>query len=427
MRGNKDKYFALGSEALRSLSRFALGILVARWLGPDGYGVFVLLLTAEIVIHTLANSLWATPMASLAPGLAEPMRSGMMRVASKRQWHACAVAGASAALVAAIALGDSLNFLTLAGFGLSVALGGGLLGVRARVSASFRSREAAIADAVATFVPVAAVISAALLGGDVAATYWLSRALSQGAVALWIERALPLRRLGPAPDLAEFREMGRYMAIGSFANSVCTRVQPFVLAAVATSHQLGLFGAALSVMGPLRMGTAALSGVLRPRLALHFRGANPSQGWRTVALSLGIVSAFGVATCLIVALFGEWLGSLAFGERFTGLGPLLVWSSVYALLASANSIVVVVIQVVDSAARTAKLRILASAVSLATIGPLAILYGAQGAFGSLVLSEAFYFAAGMVLLARAKRSSMADEGKDPSVVDESHTGGSAAA
>ncbi len=404
MKGNKDKYFALGSEALRSLSRFALGILVARWLGPEGYGVFVLLLTAEIVIHTLANSLWATPMASLAPGLPEPARSGMMRVAGRRQWIACAIAGALSALGAGLTVSDSVGLATLAGFGLSVAFGGGLLGVRARVSASFRSREAAVADGVATFVPVAAVVAAAFLNGDVAATYWLSRAISQGVVALWIERRLPLRPMESALDLAEFHEMGRYMAIGSFANSVCTRVQPFVLAAVATPIQLGLFGAALSVMGPLRMGTAALSGVLRPRLALHFRGGNESRGWKTVAASLGIVGGFGLLTCLTVALFGEWLGTLAFGERFVGLGPLLVWSSIYALLASVNSIIVVVIQVVDSAARTAKLRILASAVSLATIAPLAILYGAQGAFASLVLSEAFYATAGAVLLRSAKRT-----------------------
>ena len=32
-----DKYFAIGGEAIRSLTRFAFGVLVARWAGADAF------------------------------------------------------------------------------------------------------------------------------------------------------------------------------------------------------------------------------------------------------------------------------------------------------------------------------------------------------------------------------------------------------
>lgn len=404
MARNTDKYYALSSEAMRSLARFVLGVVVARWAGPEIFGTFVIMVTVEVVVHTICNSLWATPMASLAPGLPEPGRSRMMHEALRRHWRGSAVAALLSLGIAPYILANGMEVSHVIAFTLAVFFTGGLNGTRARVAGAFQSKAGLLSDSWATLLPVGAVVWAQLAGGDVILVYLLSRAASAALSAWRLHVKVPLRHAAGAIDMGPFQRMGKHMAVGSVANSVCTRVQPFVLASAASAIELGMFGAASALVGPLRMATAAMSGVLRPRLALHFGGGKVSRGWKTALAALGLASIGGMIFCLGALVAGQWVGRLAYGSSFEGIGLLLVWAALHASLGSINALLVVVIQIVDSAATTAKMRISVGVLAIATVGPFVVQWGARGAFGSLILAEAVYSLVGAVVLVRVSRA-----------------------
>ncbi len=413
--GNRDKFFALGAEIVRSLSRFALGIAIARWLGPDAYGTFVVMLTVEIIFHTFCSALWAAPMASLAPGLPEPQRSGLVRTAVTRQWRGSALSALGALALAPWLLGQGVSPWQILAFMASIVLCGGLNLERSRVACAFRSKAGIAADLWSTGLPVVAVAAAYFLDFDIALVYWASRAAGALASCIALRSSVPVPTASDDAPVAleEFERMGRHMAVGSVANSVCTRVQPFVLASFATSLQLGLFGAAVALTGPMRMATAALSGVLRPRLALHFGTGNDAKGWLTSWITLGAVYGLGLVALVGAWLLGPFVCELAFGPEYPGLATLLLFATLHAALASGNSLLVVVIQVVVNAAVTAKMRIAVGAITLATVGPCVLYGGAAGAFGSLIVAEAVYAAIGAVVLVRARRERASNQALSP--------------
>ncbi|MEM7309604.1 MAG: hypothetical protein AAF682_23215 [Planctomycetota bacterium] len=389
-----DKLYAFGAEGLRSATRFALGIAVARWAGADAYAIFVLLLTAEVVVHTLANSAWAMPMTTLAPGQDEPQRSALIRHAARR--HVCAsVLSGPLLLALGPLLAPGAGWAVYLGCALAVAATGVLNFYRNWLGAVFRSRSMFWADLFSNGLPLAAV-GVAWFHGDVVLAYWYARGLGALLAVALMARAAPRSPLhGARPDpgaLGSFGDMGRHMLVGSLANAACSRSQPFVLAAVATTAGISLFGAANTLIGPARMLSMALSVVLRPRLSLHFRAGNDDAGWRTTLKGLGLASLAGVGLLALFLVAGESIARLVFGPSFAGLERVLPWAGAYALTAAVTGVLAIVIQTMDGAKKTAQLRIAAGAVSLALTFPGCFFFGAPGAFGSLFASELLYAA-----------------------------------
>jgi O-antigen/teichoic acid export membrane protein len=67
--------WALADQAVVSGSNFVTGILLARFLGPQSFGVYVLLQTALIYVNSFQGALIFQPMMSAAPQMAERERS----------------------------------------------------------------------------------------------------------------------------------------------------------------------------------------------------------------------------------------------------------------------------------------------------------------------------------------------------------------
>lgn len=67
--------WALADQAVVSGCNFATGILLARLLGPEAFGLFVLLNAAMFYVNSFQGALIFTPMASAAPQLPEAQRT----------------------------------------------------------------------------------------------------------------------------------------------------------------------------------------------------------------------------------------------------------------------------------------------------------------------------------------------------------------
>lgn len=393
--GKKDKYFAFATEIGRSLGRFALGILVARAADTDAYAGYVLLLTAEVVVQAFCSSLWVTPMLSLAPGMDEPQRSRLIAFATQRNWVGGAIASLTLLLLMPIAGDEGVSTAHFLAFALGLFLWNGTAGVRARLQGTFQSKGVLYADVFWTLISVGGVGVAYLLDWDILLWFWLSRAVGCVVAVAWMTRAAPVPVADEAPDVERFNVMGRDMAFGSLANSACARSQPFVLAAVAAPAQLAAFGAATALVGPIRMAAVALSGVLRPRLALHFGRGDRKSGWNAVVRASAMLGGGGSLGIVLALLIGDTMAEFALGERFATLGGILAWAVAYSTIASINATLVVAIQIADSARTTAAMRLGAAILSMALVVPLAMTHGAVGAFASLVIAEVGYTAVGL--------------------------------
>lgn len=400
--GNPDKFWAFGGEVGRSATRFLLGILVARWAGPEVYGIYVLLITVEVILHTVANSIWAVPMGTIAPALESEPRKALIAHAVRRHWQATWASGLALLLSMPFALAHMPTSHYLA-FAATVVLAGGLNIRRAQMVTSFRAQPMFFCDFGTTLFPIVAVGVAWFTSRDVVLAFWASRAIGSALSIVALKFVAPIEAGAADVDLTRMKSMGKHMLLGSMANSVCSRVHPFVLAAVATPLQLGVFGAANALLGPMRMLTMAVAGVLRPRLALHFGQNGGKKGWLVTTVAFGVMGVGGVVGTLGLVFLGTLVAELVFGGEFEGLGRLLPVAAVYATIASINNVGAVVIQTIDSAKTTTKLRTWSGVLSILLVWPACAGWGEFGAFYSLILAEGYYLVAGGMRILSVKR------------------------
>lgn len=71
--------WTIADQAVVSGGNFATGILLARFLGPEAFGVFVLLQAALLYVNSFQGSLIFNPMMSTAPQLAAAERDAYLR------------------------------------------------------------------------------------------------------------------------------------------------------------------------------------------------------------------------------------------------------------------------------------------------------------------------------------------------------------
>ena len=417
----RDKYYGLGASALRSLGRLALGVGLVRVGGGEVYGVFALLLALEVVAITLATCLSMAPLMTLAPQTPLEQRGALFHFAAERHRR-----GLLILTLLGVALYPLVRGWGVTPFGcLTFALAAysncyGLL-FRGWQRASFRSERVLGAELFATGGPLLG-LGAALLGAADPLEATLA-GYAIGGLAAWalLRLGLPARGLPLAPERAqELRRMGGEMLKGSLAYSLCSRGQPFVLGALGGPVVVALFAGALALTGPLRMFSAAVDGILRPRLALA-AGQAPALGLgerfrRTLGLALGLQLGAALVGALGFWLLGERVVSLLYQGELPGLAGLLSLALGYVAVEAVGSTLVVAAQTrfaAEGAALATRCRVLCSLVSLVLLWP-ACVAGAGGALLALLACEGlFVFLLGAGILRAAHPASLGETHEAP--------------
>ncbi|MCC6784121.1 MAG: hypothetical protein IT457_14860 [Planctomycetes bacterium] len=413
LRGSRaDAWHGFVRVGVNAAARVGLGVGIARSASTESFAIWVALGTVEVLAATVLSSGWLTALASIAPRLSRAEGDALLAAGARRGllWSALTTALLMAlAPVAAILGVDPLVALASAastGAWLSSTVCATLL------VASFRSATAAQAQALAYLPAFLALGICAAQGSDPLLAVFLASAGGQLGAALWMDRALPAvpRDAVSAERLHEVAVAGRVALFGSLANSVCTRVQPFVLAALGGPLAVGLYGAANTLAGPLRVFAGAVGDVLRPRLAKH-QGPHGDAATARRLLALAALSIAGGGAVLLGACtwYGDAIGTAIFGERFRGLGRVLPAAASFVLLAALVHVLVVALQTRSLAgtrlATTA--RTWAAAVALLLVGPACAVDGARGAFWSMAAGEAVFLVPVLRALARLDATRLA--------------------
>ncbi len=396
--GKNDKYFLLADTAWRSLSRFGINILIAKLAGADAFSLLVLLLTAEVIVTTLLSAWHVMPALNTGSGTTRDERNSLGRhiLVGSARW-ASLLAG-----VAAIAWG-------LTGFaGAGAALASGLIvmvwtacllqAIRAWRSINFESWHVFWADLIALGLPLLLMGATYWLDGpDRLLVVWAWGSSLAACVSAWMMLGSGRRDILTAPPLKTTcaKRLSRQsvpLVAGSLANTLGARAHPMLLAALAASIEVARFGAVLTLVGPLRMLGMAMSGVVRPRLALAYNRSDIAMARQlmTKACLLVLMTAATMATGVVWA--GDWLANLLFGDWLTTARPLLLVGLAYGTVACVASFVVTAIQTQsdDGPAYTARLRIIASAVMLLMGAAGATMMGAMGTLLALCFTETVY-------------------------------------
>jgi O-antigen/teichoic acid export membrane protein len=270
-----------GGALLAAIARisFVVGgalvtVLVARLLGPDGSGSFLVisslmftllaLLTLGIEVGApwlLAAGRWALPSALSSTALAA-LALGLCGVAIGMAAHELASDTAFAGIDTSVAL--------LAMAALPPAL---LVAYFTQLAIASERYEAALAIGVTTATAYVAAVAAlgAIFDLEGAVAGLLAGQLAGAAVALaWWRRAARRERADGSPDASRLREalaFGIKLYVANAAAIVIYRFDVFLLNAYAGEAEAGYYAVAIAATTALGVLPTALGNVLFPRLA----------------------------------------------------------------------------------------------------------------------------------------------------------------
>ncbi|MCH6258087.1 lipopolysaccharide biosynthesis protein [Puniceicoccaceae bacterium K14] len=403
--GNLDKLYSMFDAAMLSVSRLLVGVVIARTSGVDDFSQYILFTAISVIFTNLVSSRFITPLSNLAAGRSRDERRKVYHWARIRirRTHLVALC---LVLVAGIFVAEgAIAWLVLLGFGLASVLELERYRLRTQLQIGFEMKRGALADAAGI-----AIMGIIFAGGivlfelPVLFFWWGSVVGSLVSIILMnpnSEKGSPndSDELGEA-DSRSLESIGSTMLIGSVANSACSRVQPFALKTLGGSIAVASFGAAWTFVGPIRMLTAALGGMLRPRLALyHNRGDKKS--FQSLARRVNaLLGACGGAGVLFSAFFGTEAMIFVFGDSLKSAGILLPFALAYGTIDAMTSMQMIGLQVLGKkgAQAATRLRITTAVASVILLIPSCYYWGALGAYGSLLVAEAIYGVGAFVYL-----------------------------
>ena len=95
--------WALLDQSVVSGSNFVIGILLARFLGPEAFGIFVLLQAVMLYVNSYQGALIFQPMLSAAPQLTENERNKYLQGVFAMQLMLTLFLGLAATAIAVVA------------------------------------------------------------------------------------------------------------------------------------------------------------------------------------------------------------------------------------------------------------------------------------------------------------------------------------
>jgi O-antigen/teichoic acid export membrane protein len=315
--------WGVADQALSSLTNFAVGIYVARSLGPRGLGAFSLAFATYLLALNASRGLATDPLVVRYSGV-EP--AAWRRAAARSTGVATAVGAATGA--ASVAAGILLSGPTGAAF---VALGVMLPGLMLQDSwryaffSATRGGQAFANDLVwaVTLFPLMAAVAAS----GHAQVQWFVLAWGASATVAALVGGVQAR-LVPRPSTApgwlrQHRELApRYLG-ENLSFSAATQLRFYGLSAVAGLAAVGALRAAELLLGPLNVVIIGIGLIGVPEGARIVRGS-PRRLWPFCLVLGTLQAATALAWGLAMLLLPEGVGVRLLGPSWHPASELLV-------------------------------------------------------------------------------------------------------
>jgi len=366
-----------------------VGVWIARYLGPEGYGLLSFAGSYVMLFSALAlfglESLVVRELVSDAANRATILgTSFLIRLAS----------GVLAYLLAVVTIlvlrpGDSLAVLLVALLGSSLLFQASEvidLWFQSRVAARYTVMVRIAAFLLSSAAKLACVLAGASLTAIAIATAVEALLVACGLVFVYLRKA---ERLSSWRwDGVRFRSMVRSaipMVLSGVVLMIYLRIDQVMLGALASESEVGFYAAAVRISEVWYFVPAAIVSSLFPRI-VELRAIDQAQFEQQLQRIYNLLAFLGYAVALPVTLLAPWLVQLLFGSAYQPSAPLLsvlIWAGLFANLTVARNAHFIALDWGRAQLWTASAGAIANILLNLLLIPR---YGAMGAAGATCLS-----------------------------------------
>ncbi len=321
-----------------ALLTFAVGVQLARYLGPAGFGIYGVVLALATMLTALAQlGLPTLVVREIARTRSEGDWPGLRSV---MRWFVLASAGAGAVL--AILFLALIVFLpsitpTFRGTGLWAALLIPVTAVVILLNAELRAFDRLLKGQSLEILlrpgGMALLLLLLVLGqgwitpSEAMAVNLAASALAMAVGLVWIRQALPepARGVRTAPPPGHWLRAGLPLAATDVLRQLDAGYAVLVMGMIATAAETGVLRVATSSILIVATPLSVLHVVLAPTIArLHFEKQKATLQ-HLLGVAALMMTLAGLAGVLFIALFGQWLIVLMFGPAYSSAWlPLLI-------------------------------------------------------------------------------------------------------
>jgi len=328
--------WTLADQAVVSGSNFVTGILLARFLGPESFGMFVLLQSIVFYFNSFQSALIFQPMMSAAPQMAEVQRANYLHGVFALQLMLCgvlvAIVGTISIIVHAfdlhIQLGIDSNIITAA---IAALLAFQLQDWQRRYYFVQEKPSAAFLIDAISYGAQVTLLAACYFNHslNVATAFWIIAGASFTAFTVGFARdnVLPIFLHAQAVLKQGWRTGRDYLVAWQFQWLGTQGVLMFSAGAIG-AEPVGGIRAAQNIVGPINIIFLAMENVVPVMAAKRFS----QKGIAGLLDYLGRVTAFGSAllipVLIILAIFSGQIIEFLYGSSYVAYATLVMWQVV---------------------------------------------------------------------------------------------------
>lgn len=385
----------LFDQALVSGTNFLTTVLIARLLGKQQLGLYVLAYSIVVVLLEVQNSFIASPYTMNCSRLDGPAQARYTGSAFALTIGLSGVATAvllAGSAVFPVGLGDPglrIVFLNLA---LIVTPLLAKEFARRACFAHFRTREVLLLDGLVSLIQIGGLFLLAKLGSpSVRSVYWLIAIASGTAVIVWItswRNRTVITLAGAFHTLRATWSFGTWVLTGNLALVLSQQIYPWYLASFKGPAITGTFAACLGLFALINPLVSAIGNYLGPATAsASSRGGRVLS--RTVLRATVLVSGVVGLFCFVTVLLGNHLLLLLYGSGYKVEFHLIVVLAVSVLVSNATLALGFGFWALNRPDMNLKINLLSTATAV-ILGPwLVSRYGLLGAaYGLLIANTA---------------------------------------
>ncbi len=404
-------FFAIVDQGLISGSNFALGILLARWLGPSQYGAYALAFATFVLLSLVYQSLLLEPMSVFGPST---YRHKLRGYTGTLIWIHIAVATATFIVLGLGA--EVLKYFPHFG-GLPAALVGAaistpsvlLFWLARRVFylrlASSQAAVGAVCYSLLLFSTLALLNHFKLISAMMAFVVMAIAALMASAYLLFQFRPiLTLRKSDPSLRhvARENWDYGRWALASALLSWVPWNIFYTLVASFSGMAASGQLRALLNFALPMAQTYAAFSLLFLP----HAASMHEDEGWNAVRRdSHRITFLFligGVTYWVLICAFRTKVVGFLYAGQYKSVAHLLPWVGIASIFWGIAQGPAMALRAKKSPESVFVMYLLSSIIAVVMGIPATIHYGLAGAITTMLVASTTAYFAGLIIVYRHK-------------------------
>lgn len=409
--GRQKTKLVLFDQAIVSGANFIAGLMLARFLGPAGYGQFVLTYNIILFIAGIQAALILSPLMVTGATLTTAQKPAYFWAVTVQQFLFCLLVGA--VIFVAIKIGSPY----VSEWGMDSLLWPLLFAMAGVLTQDFfrryffvndRADRAAVNDLVTHGGKFALLAGLGLAGylNVVYALWAIAGASSLGFIYAFI---VSRKERSPAP--AQLRQVtgqhwtfGRWLLAESLVYWCGSQLVIYMAGQVVSTSLVGAMSAAQNVLGMVNILFLALENLVPSRAsAIYANGGKLALTRYLKRVSL-IGGAAILAIVLLASIWSEFWLKLFYGSAYAGYGWMIAWWSVYYLMGFLQRPLSVGLRVLGNTKGIFVASLCAAIVAIILSYPLIRFGGATGAMVAVCLVHATALAALAWAFCRALRN-----------------------